>query len=213
MTSALPTAVMWSRSTSRPGTIAGGTLSGDRGHCLGKRAAARAESGPWSESVAATTISRTAKRAPRITVAPPGDGQGRNLGVYITGAIERGVPEDAGPSSPWWKSSEIPRQQRGRNRTVRSMAMGKRKSEQTPMWVPTSALPVSPGHPFYAKLNAILDEAGFDQFVERQCDAFYAPVMGRPSLAPGRYFRLLLVGYFEGIDSERGIAWRAADSL
>jgi transposase len=93
------------------------------------------------------------------------------------------------------------------------MAMGKRKSEQTPMWVPTTELPVSPGHPFYARLNTILDEAGFDRFVEAQCRAFYAPVMGRPSLPPGRYFRLLLLGYFEGLDSERGIAWRAADSL
>ena len=93
------------------------------------------------------------------------------------------------------------------------MAMGKRKSEQTPMWVPTTELPVSPGHPFYAKLNAILDETGFDRFAETECRQFYAPVMGRPSLPPGRYFRLLLVGYFEGLDSERGIAWRAADSL
>jgi transposase len=96
---------------------------------------------------------------------------------------------------------------------VRPMAMGKRKSEQTPMWVPTTELPVSPGHPFYTKLNAILEEAGFDRFAEGECQQFYAPVMGRPSLPPGRYFRLLLVGYFEGLDSERGIAWRATDSL
>jgi len=81
------------------------------------------------------------------------------------------------------------------------------------MWIPTTDLPVSPGHPFYARLNAILDEAGFDRFAEEQCRQFYAPVMGRPSLPPGRYFRLLLLGYFEGLDSERGIAWRAADSL
>src|SRR5262249_47723009 len=114
---------------------------------------------------------------------------------------------------PWWKSSEIPRDQRRDDRTDQAMAMDKRKSEQTPMWVPTTALPVSPGHPFYANLNAILDEAGFDRFVEGECEAVYAPVMGRHSLAPGRYFRLLLVGYFEGIDSERRIAWRAADSL
>src|SRR5438128_9364755 len=93
------------------------------------------------------------------------------------------------------------------------MAMGKRKSEQAPIWIPTSDLPVSPGHPFYARLNAILDEAGFDRFAEEQCRSFYAPVMGRPSLPPGRDFRLLLLGYFEGLDSERGIAWRAADSL
>src|SRR5467141_1884310 len=93
------------------------------------------------------------------------------------------------------------------------MAMGKRTSEQAPLWIPTTELPVSPGHPFYVRLNEILDAAGFDRFVEEQCRPFYAPVMGRPSLAPGRYFRLLLVGYFEGLDSERGIAWRAADSL
>jgi transposase len=93
------------------------------------------------------------------------------------------------------------------------MAMGKRTSEQAPMWVAATDLPISPGHPFYTRLNAILDEAGFDRFVEGECAAFYAPAMGRPSLPPGRYFRLLLIGYFEGIDSERGIAWRAADSL
>jgi transposase len=93
------------------------------------------------------------------------------------------------------------------------MAMGKRTSEQAPIWIPTAELPASPGHPFYERLNAILDEAGFDRFAEAQCQAFYAPVMGRPGLPPGRYFRLLLLGYFEGLDSERGIAWRAADSL
>jgi transposase len=93
------------------------------------------------------------------------------------------------------------------------MAMGTRQSEQASLWVATAELPKSPGHPFYTRLNALLDAAGFDRFVEGQCVRFYAPVMGRPSLAPGRYFRLLLVGYFEGIDSERGMAWRASDSL
>jgi transposase len=93
------------------------------------------------------------------------------------------------------------------------MAMGKRTSEQAPIWIPTTELPVSPGHPFYVRLNAILDAAGFDRFAEEQCQAFYAAVMGRPGLPPGRYFRLLLLGYFEGLDSERGMAWRAADSL
>src|SRR5664280_2286111 len=93
------------------------------------------------------------------------------------------------------------------------MAMGTRQTEQPALWIAASDLPMSPGHPFYARLNAILDAAQFDRFVETQCAAFYAPVMGRPSLTPGRYFRALLVGYFEGIDSERGIAWRAADSL
>src|SRR5262249_58751301 len=93
------------------------------------------------------------------------------------------------------------------------MAMDQRKSEQAPMWVAATELPISPGHRFYVRLNEILDAAGLDRFVEEQCRPFYAPVLGRPSLAPGRYFRLLLVGYFEGLDSERGIAWRAADSL
>ena len=91
--------------------------------------------------------------------------------------------------------------------------MGTRKTEQPPLWVATADLPSSPGHPFYAKLSAILETEGFDRFAEDQCRRFYAPTMGRPSLEPGRYFRLLLVGYFEGLDAERGIAWRAADSL
>ena len=81
------------------------------------------------------------------------------------------------------------------------------------MWVPTADLPKSAGHPFYERLNRVLDDAGFDAVVEAQCASFYADGVGRPSLAPGRYFRLLLLGYFEGLDSERAIAWRAADSL
>jgi transposase len=93
------------------------------------------------------------------------------------------------------------------------MAMGKRKRRQQTMWVAARDLPMSPGHPFYAKLNRTLDAAGFDTYVEGRCRQFYAPVLGRPGLSPGRYFRLLLVGYFEGLDSERGMAWRAADSL
>ena len=97
--------------------------------------------------------------------------------------------------------------------TLRVMAMGTRKDEQAPLWIATADLPMSPGHPFYTRLNAELDAQAFDRFVEDLCRPFYAKTMGRPSLPPGRYFRLLLVGYFEGIDSERGIAWRAADSL
>lgn len=81
------------------------------------------------------------------------------------------------------------------------------------MWIPASELPRSAAHPFYQRLNQILEAAGFDAFIEAQCASFYAAVMGRPSLAPGRYFRLLLLGYFEGLDSERAMAWRAADSL
>ncbi len=93
------------------------------------------------------------------------------------------------------------------------MSMGTRESDQSPLWIAASDLPTSPGHPFYARLNAVLDAHGFDRFAEDQCREFYAKVMGRPGLPPGQYFRLLLVGYFEGIDAERGIAWRAADSL
>lgn len=81
------------------------------------------------------------------------------------------------------------------------------------MFVTTSELPRSPGHPFYQRLNRVLEEAGFDEFAEKHCARFYAGEIGRPGLQPGRYFRLLLLGYFEGLDSERGIAWRAADSL
>jgi transposase len=93
------------------------------------------------------------------------------------------------------------------------MAMGKRKRRQEGMWLTASELPKSPGHPFYQRLNRVLDEAGFDRFVEKRCEQFYAGQVGRPSVLPGRYFRLVLLGYFEGLDSERGMAWRAADSL
>src|SRR5215470_13491598 len=81
------------------------------------------------------------------------------------------------------------------------------------MWVQTTDLPTAASHPFYRRLNQLLRKYGFDDFVEAQCAGFYAETMGRPGLPPGVYFRPLLIGYFEGIDSERGIAWRAADSL
>ena len=99
--------------------------------------------------------------------------------------------------------------------TLSGMAMGTSggRTRQATMWGPTADLPKSAGHPFYERLNRVLDEAGFDAFVEAQCASFYADGVGRPSLAPGRYFRLLLLGYFEGLDSERAITWRAADSL
>ena len=91
--------------------------------------------------------------------------------------------------------------------------MGKRTRNRQPvMWVTTTELPTAASHPFYRRLNELLREHGFDDFVEAQCAGFYAETMGRPSLPPGLYFRLLLIGYFEGIDSERGIPWRAADS-
>ena len=92
--------------------------------------------------------------------------------------------------------------------------MGKRRAtRQRAIWIATSDLPTPAAHPFYQRLNALLAKAEFDAFVEGRCAGFYAATMGRPSLAPAVYFRLLLIGYFEGIDSERGIAWRAADSL
>jgi transposase len=95
------------------------------------------------------------------------------------------------------------------------MAMGKRKrrAKQGTMWVATQDLPRSAAHPFYARLNEILDKADFDEYVESLCQRFYADEIGRPGLPPGRYFRLLLIGYFEGLDAERAIAWRAADSF
>jgi transposase len=95
------------------------------------------------------------------------------------------------------------------------MAIGRRKDRaRTPgLWIATNELPATGGHPFYQRLNRVLDDHAFDAFVEAQCSPFYAATRGRPSLTPGTYFRLLLIGYFEGIDSERGIAWRTADSL
>ena len=95
------------------------------------------------------------------------------------------------------------------------MAMGKKpsSSRQRGMWVATQKLPRSPGHPFCERLNQVLEKAGFDTFVEGLCEHFYADGIGRSSLRPGRYFRMLLVGYFEGLNSERAIAWRVADSM
>ena len=94
------------------------------------------------------------------------------------------------------------------------MGMGRRKAErQQDLFIPADKLQ-SAGHPFYRKLNRLLAEAGFDAFVEAACRPFYKDAaVGRPSLAPGVYFRMLFVGYFEGIDSQRGLDWRCADSL
>jgi transposase len=94
------------------------------------------------------------------------------------------------------------------------MAMGTRKSRerQEPLWY-GNELPAAPGHPFYTRLNETLDKAGFDRHCEESCAGFYHAKLGRPSLAPGLYFRIMMIGFFEGLDSERGIAWRLADSL
>lgn len=93
------------------------------------------------------------------------------------------------------------------------MALGKHREEQQEMWVATTSLPKSVGHVFYRKLNRLLAEADFDRTVEKMCEPYYHAHLGRPSIPPGVYFRMLLVGYFEGIGSQRGIAWRCADSL
>jgi transposase len=95
------------------------------------------------------------------------------------------------------------------------MAMGtrKRREKQAEIWIAHQDLASAPGHPFYQKLNELLEAEGFDEFVEKRCAKFYAKTHGRPSLAPGIYFRALLIGYFEGLGAERGIAWRLADSL
>jgi transposase len=94
------------------------------------------------------------------------------------------------------------------------MALGRRRSShQGELFVTSADLPQSPGHAFYDRLNALLAEAEFDRFVEDLCRPHYADEVGRPSVPPGTYFRMLFVGYFEGIDSQRGIAWRCADSL
>jgi transposase len=93
------------------------------------------------------------------------------------------------------------------------MAMGKRKDVEQPLFLTVANLAQSPAHPFYRALNRLLEEHCFDRFVQERCEKFYHQTLGRPSLPPGVYFRCLLIGYFEGIDSERGIAWRCADSL
>jgi transposase len=93
------------------------------------------------------------------------------------------------------------------------MALGRQKERQADLMVGRAELPRSPGHAFYDRLQEVLVGAGFDGFAETRCKPYYASGRGRPSLPPGRYFRMHLVGYFEGIDSERGLEWRCADSL
>jgi transposase len=95
------------------------------------------------------------------------------------------------------------------------MSMGRREGRQTPMWLAGNELARSPGHRFYEKLNELLAEASFDRRVEQICASYFETddKAGRPSIAPGVYFRMLFVGYFEGIESERGLEWRCSDSL
>ena len=93
------------------------------------------------------------------------------------------------------------------------MSLGRRKEQQRSMWLSYDQFPQSKGHVFYERLQKILRQGGFDSHVENLCAPFYAEKLGRKSIPPGRYFRMLLIGYFEGIDSERGICWRCSDSL
>jgi transposase len=93
------------------------------------------------------------------------------------------------------------------------MSLGKQKERQGTMWVAYDQIPKGPGHAFYGHLQRILHRGRFDSFVQELCAPFYAKIMGRPSIPPGQYFRMLLIGYFEGLDSERSICWRCADSL
>src|SRR5215218_8916275 len=93
------------------------------------------------------------------------------------------------------------------------MALGRQGGRQADLMIGWAELPRSPGHAFYDRLQEVLVEAGFDGFAEEGCKPYYAEKRGRPSLPPGRYFRMHLVGYFGGIDSERGLEWRCADSL
>jgi transposase len=92
------------------------------------------------------------------------------------------------------------------------MSLGTRKTKQDELFIPTAQLITGPGHPFYAKLNEVLAAAGFDEYAEKLCAPYYKEG-GRPGIPPGIYFRMLFIGYFEGLDSQRGIAWRCADSL
>jgi transposase len=92
------------------------------------------------------------------------------------------------------------------------MSLGRRKREKQDLWVATCDLPRSPGNAFYSKLNQLLDEAGFDTFVEDLCRPYYAAKLGRPGIPPGVYFRMLFIGYLEGLSSQRSIAWRCSDS-
>jgi hypothetical protein len=92
------------------------------------------------------------------------------------------------------------------------MALGRRIPKPLPAVIATADLPPAPAHPFYQRLNRLLDEARFDAYVEDLCQDYYADGIGRPGIPPGVYFRMLFIGYFEGLDSQRAITWRCSDS-
>ncbi len=156
------------------------------------------------------------------------DADATDVRIYLDIEKNTMVIKDNGhgmSSSPWQKSAPPVENStlicrrgnlalQGEHQGGRPMAMGRRnRQRQGSLFVSVVDLPRSSGHPFYVRLNEILAAAGFDEYVESLCRKFYAEVMGRPSIAPGVYFRCLLAGYFEGISSERGIAWRVNDSL
>ena len=99
------------------------------------------------------------------------------------------------------------------------MGTRKHRQRQEDLWITHAELATAPGHPFYERVNELLDAEKFDEFAEKECTGFYAEKNGRPSLTPGTYFRLLMIGYFEGLDSERvgspgapPTRWRCASS-
>ena len=151
----------------------------------------------------------------RITVDEGIPDAAENLTLNVDGRAFAFEDQACCPNSLWQKSIDRSRPESTEWRRLGGMAMGKKPAarQPSPMWVTTADLPTSAGHPFFERLNRVLEEAGFDAFVEGLCAVFYASRLGRPSLRPGRYFRLLFIGYFEGLSSERGIAWRVADSL
>ena len=133
--------------------------------------------------------------------------------VSVERAIQNDMLANDLLNSPLTKSGSADSVLWSRHGGESAMAMGRSDAVQGDLMATWAEMPRSPGHAFYDRLQDLLREAGFDAFVEGVCKPYYAPRMGAPSLPPGRYFRMHMIGYFEGIDSERGIAWRCADSF
>ena len=149
----------------------------------------------------------------RISPLALWEGAGGEGLVDCTEKCDANLTNRPHPSSPLKYSRNRDMMSPSQSTGGTTMALGKRQDEQQEMWVATTSLPKSEGHVFYRKLNEVLAEAKFDRTVERMCQPYYHTHRGRPSIPPGVYFRMLLVGYFEGIGSQRGIAWRCGDSL
>ena len=146
---------------------------------------------------------------PSDTTVGPGDMAAQAVQVFenIGAGCEESIRTPPSDRATW-----RPRRSRS-SRISALMAMGQQKDRQGDLMVSWSEMPRSPGHVFYDRLQLVLIEGGFDGFAEAVCQPYYAARMGAPSVPPGRYFRMHLVGYFEGIDSERGLEWRCSDSL